>query len=99
MFTIRYALDDDAAKLRRLAVLDSQAVPPGPLLVAEVAGEIWAAVEIAGPGQLGDPFRHTSDLIALLRVRAEQLCGTQRPARAVLLPYGWSTTDGRLPGR
>jgi hypothetical protein len=73
-FTIRFAYPDDEDALRHLAALDSQPVPPGPLLVAEVAGEVWAAVSLAGePRSIADPFHHTAELIALLRDRADRL--------------------------
>jgi hypothetical protein len=42
--TLRCAYESDAPALRWLAALDSQRVPDGPLLVAEVDGELWAAV-------------------------------------------------------
>jgi hypothetical protein len=71
--TVRHAFPDDAEALARLAALDSQPVPAGPLLVAEVAGELWAAVALDGPGELGDPFRPTAALVLLLRERARQL--------------------------
>jgi hypothetical protein len=76
--TIRFAYPDDASALRRLAGLDSQPVPPGPLLVAEVAGELWAAVSATPAGAtIADPFRHTAELVALLHERADRL--TRRP--------------------
>jgi hypothetical protein len=78
--TIRFAYPDDAAALGRLAILDSQPLPPGPLLVAEVAGELWAAVSAtAEPRTIADPFRHTAELVAVLHERVERL--TRRPQR------------------
>ena len=77
--TIRFAYPDDAAALRRLAALDSQLLPSGPLLVAEVAGELWAAVSATGGREaIADPFRHTAELVALLYERADRL--TRRPS-------------------
>ena len=73
-FTVRFAYPDDEAALRRLAALDSQPLPSGPLLVAEVAGELWAAVTIGGePRAIADPFHHTAALVTLLRDRAARL--------------------------
>lgn len=73
-FTIRFAYPDDDAALRHLAALDSQTVPPGALLVAEVADELWAAICLTGePTAIADPFRHTAELVALLRDRAKRL--------------------------
>jgi hypothetical protein len=78
--TIRFAYPDDMAALRRLASLDSKPVPSGPLLVAEVTGELWAAVSITDEGPpIADPFRYTAELVALLRERALRL--TARPYR------------------
>src|SRR2546423_11208726 len=68
--TVRFAYPDDTAALRRLATLDSKTVPAGPLLVAEVAGELWAAVSIADTARpIADPFRYTAELVALLQAR------------------------------
>ena len=78
--TIRFAYPDDTAALRRLATLDSKAVPGGPLLVAEVTGELWAAVSITDEGPpIADPFRYTAELVTLLQERAQRL--TRRPRR------------------
>jgi hypothetical protein len=73
-FTIRLSRPDDDLSLRRLAALDSQALPEGRLLVAEVAGEIWAAVTIAGDHRvMADPFRRTTAVVAVLRQQANAL--------------------------
>jgi hypothetical protein len=73
-FTIRFAYPDDEAALRHLAALDSKPLPAGRLLVAEVGGELWAAVTISDhPEVIADPFHHTAALVALLRERAERL--------------------------
>lgn len=81
--TIRFAYPDDAAAVRHLAALDSKPVPSGPLLVAEVAGELWAAVSVAGEAEsVADPFRHTAELVELLRDRAERLSRPPRQAAA-----------------
>jgi hypothetical protein len=78
--TIRFAYPDDAGALRRLAGLDSKPLPSGPLLVAEVSGELWAAVSVTGESPaIADPFRHTAELVALLRERADRL--NRRPRR------------------
>jgi hypothetical protein len=78
--TIRFAYPDDTTALRRLATLDSKPVPEGPLLVAEVAGELWAAVSITDEGPpIADPFRYTAELVTLLQERAYRL--TRRPRR------------------
>lgn len=71
--TIRYAFPDDAATIAALAAVDSQTVPEGVLLVAEVNGELWAAVSLTAKGAIADPFRPTADVRALLEARARQL--------------------------
>lgn len=89
-FTIRFAYPDDHDALRRLAALDSQQIPAGPLLVAEVAGELWAAVSLAAePRAIADPFHHTAELVAVLHERAGRLTrqgrhhAAQQPAATV----------------
>src|SRR5436190_10734189 len=84
--TIRYAIPADIPDLRRLATLDSQPLPPGGLLLAEIAGEPWTAVSIEPtPTAVADPFRPTAELVALLSERARRLAMTvppqSRPAR------------------
>ena len=72
-FTIRVAGAGDAAALTRLAALDSRPVPRGRVLVAEVGGELWAAVTLDGGAAVADPFRPSGELVALLRERARQI--------------------------
>jgi hypothetical protein len=67
-FTIRFAYPDDEVPLRRLAAFDSQRPLTGRVLVAEVAGEIWAAMAMDSGGRvIADPFRHTAALVSLLK--------------------------------
>jgi hypothetical protein len=70
--TIRRAVAADARALERLAQLDCGRVPAGEVLVAEVGGELLAAVSVASGAVVADPFRRTADIVALLRVRAAQ---------------------------
>jgi hypothetical protein len=72
-FTIRRASSADATSVARLAALDSASPPTGELLVAEVGGELWAAVEIDSGAAIADPFRPSADLVELLRFRAERM--------------------------
>jgi hypothetical protein len=76
--TIRLAYDSDARALQRLAELDSQRLPVGALLVAVVAEEPWAAVQVHGGATIADPFRPTADIVELLRARAAQLDARER---------------------
>lgn len=68
--TIRPAYADDDSSLVRLAALDSAAVPAGPLLLADVDGELRAALSLSDGHVIADPFSPTLDLIDLLRVHA-----------------------------
>jgi hypothetical protein len=77
--TIRMAVPADAAALRRLAQLDSAPTPkPAPMLVAEVDGELRAALPLDGGRAIADPFRRTAEVVAILSERAQQLA---RPTR------------------
>ena len=81
--TIRMAVSTDAEALRRLAQLDSAPTPaPAPMLIAEVAGELRAAVPLYGGPPIADPFHPTVELVALLTERTRQLAPPRRrPAR------------------
>jgi hypothetical protein len=71
--TIRHGFPDDGLALLRLAALDSRQPPPRPLLVAEVDGELRAALSLRDGGLIADPFHRTEALVDLLRARAAQL--------------------------
>jgi len=77
--TIRYATDRDAAAVARLAALDSARVPDGALLVAEIDGELWAAVAIGRGVAIADPFRPSGPVVELLRARTRQLAADAPP--------------------
>jgi hypothetical protein len=87
-FTIRRASADDTSAVFRLAALDSALPPTGELLLAEVCGELWAAVEVESGAAIADPFRPSGDLVELLRFRAERLRRehADRSRRPRLLP-------------
>lgn len=70
---IRPATDDDTNALLRLAGLDSSVVPAGELLLGVVDGELRAAVSVTTGNAIADPFHHTADVVALLRLRATRL--------------------------
>ena len=70
---IRPATEDDTSELLRLAGLDSSVVPAGELLLGIVDGELRAAVSVTTGNAIADPFHHTADVIALLRLRASRL--------------------------
>lgn len=73
--TMRVAGPGDEAAIERLAALDSQRAPRGEILVAEVAGELRAAVGVDTGTTVADPFRPTADVVSLLRERASQVGG------------------------
>ena len=74
---VRTATDDDAPSLLRLARLDSQGRPPsGTIIVAEDGGAIVAAMAVKDGATIADPFRSTAPIVAMLRLRVEQLNGT-----------------------
>jgi hypothetical protein len=76
--TIRPAYADDQVGLQRLASLDSVAsVPPHPLLVAEVDGELRAALSVDDGRAISDPFFPTASILDLLRTHARR--GPRRP--------------------
>lgn len=69
---IRLASEADNASLLQLAALDSAPPPHGPVLVADLDGEIVAAHQLDRHRSIADPFRPTADLRALLELRAGQ---------------------------
>ena len=71
--TLRYAVASDSDNLRRLAELDSATAPAGTTLVAEVDGQLRAALPLDGSGPIADPFHRGAELVELLRMRARQL--------------------------
>jgi hypothetical protein len=79
--TLRFAFPDDATSLQRLAAVDSAELPAGPMLLAEVAGELRAGVSLLDGTAIADPFYRTAGLVALLRERAAQLTAESRIAR------------------
>jgi hypothetical protein len=85
--TLRYGFPDDAAAIGRLAALDSAEIPSAPLLVAEVGGELRAALSLADGRVIADPFYPTLAVVALLRERGRQL--TAIPAGRHLWALRW----------
>jgi hypothetical protein len=75
---IRPATAGDAAAIERLAQLDSSPVPAGDLLVAEVAGELRAALRVDDRAVIADPFVRSAGLVDLLAARADHVSGPSR---------------------
>jgi hypothetical protein len=82
--TIRRADAADSGALVRLAALDSAYPPTGDVLLAEVNGELWAAVELDSGAAIADPFRPSGDLVDLLQLRAGRLNGGAGAGRGPL---------------
>jgi hypothetical protein len=56
-----------------LAALDSTpATPAPPLLVAEVEGELKAALSLSDGSSIADPFFPSAELVALVRSHADR---------------------------
>src|SRR3954451_6303242 len=70
---MRRATAGDSARVWELARLDDKRLPAGPFLVAELGGEIEAAVSLSSGAIVANPFRLTADAVALLRLRAAQV--------------------------
>ncbi len=87
--TLRLAVPADADALDRLAQLDSRRAPRGAVIVAEVGGDLWAAISIDDGHAVADPFRPTGELMALLVERSRQLRRARRTADA---PRVWPST-------
>ena len=89
--TVRHANAGDGAALGRLAELDSVRAPMGEALVAESGARILAALPLGSGRPIADPFEPTSELVALLELRAAQLAqsrsgrsGLRRRVRGLL---------------
>jgi hypothetical protein len=77
---IRPGYADDYEALVHLAALDSaDRVPARPLLLAEVDGELRAALSLSDGTSIADPFFPTADIVALVRAHAEGLARPRRP--------------------
>ena len=88
-FTLRLAVPADAEAVDRLAQLDSRRAPRGTVLVAEVGGELWAAMSVDDGHAVADPFRPTGELVAMLLERSRQMRATPRTPG---LPSVWPRT-------
>ena len=82
--TIRRAHPEESGVLR-IAALDSARVPVAPLLVAEVDGQVRAAMSLDDGKTIADPFYSTHDLLLLLRAHA---AATRRTAPGLLTRLG-----------
>jgi hypothetical protein len=79
--SIRRAVEADRPVVDRLATIDSQPHLSGDVLLAEVEGEVWAAVELASGRTVADPLRPSVAAARLARERATPLSRDRRPRR------------------
>ena len=84
--TLRFAGTADVEAIERLAQLDSRRAPRGPVLVAEVGGELWAALSLDDHHAVADPFRPTGELVVLLSERARQIHRAARGRTETVAP-------------
>jgi hypothetical protein len=85
--TIRMARHADAPALHALEELDSHELGTGDVVVAEVDGEVRAALPVSGGPAVADPFHPSDVLVELLAVHAAQLRRDRRrptPTRRAL---------------
>jgi len=76
--TIRRAGPQDRATLDRIAGRDSIVLPDDDFLIAEVAGEAWAAIGTRTGALVADPFRRSGEVAELLRMRVDRAGGSRR---------------------
>jgi hypothetical protein len=94
--TLRDAVPSDTDAIDGLAQLDSARAPHGVVLVAEVGGELWAAIRLDDHHVVADRFQRAGELGALLVERAHRLRRVQR-GRNHLLPRVWPGTGYDRP--
>jgi hypothetical protein len=81
---IRAAHPADIPALDRISQVDGRHPPVGSqVLVAEVDGEVMAALPLSGGEPIADPFQPTSELVEMLRLRAGQLREQDLPRRGL----------------
>lgn len=88
--TFRLAGADDEPGLAQLAQLDSRSLPAGRLLVAEVDGELVAAISLDDGASVANPYRPTAAIVRLLELRARRL-QARGTIRRVVLAVRWKT--------
>jgi hypothetical protein len=71
--TLRHYSAEDHGPLARLAALDCSKPPAQPVVVAEVEGELRAALSLNDGSLVADPFHLTGGVADLLRAYARQL--------------------------
>jgi hypothetical protein len=85
--TVRRARPGDGTALQQLAEREGRRLPAGPMLVAEVAGELLAARSLGSGTSIADPFHPSAHLVELLELRSAHL--RERPeSRRIRMPRG-----------
>ena len=93
--TLRFGSRTDERALTRLAAVDSAEPPAQPVLLAEVDGQLVAALALSDGTVIADPFYPTAALIDLLRTRAAQLDDQSRVTRPRRLPWSRRVSQPR----
>jgi hypothetical protein len=92
---IRRAYPDDTTALARLASLDSTRLPADSYLVAEVDGELRAALGLDHGAVAADPFHPSSSLVRLLHLHADGIRRRERRAAQADRLLGWLLPTGK----
>src|SRR5918999_5618027 len=79
--TIRLATEADRLAIDRLAQLDSRRALGARAVIAEMDGDLRAALDLDRNEAVADPFHPTAHLVALLELRAAQFGGRGRRLR------------------
>jgi len=85
--TIRPGYADDDSSLAVLAMLDSAEIPPSPVLLAEVDGQLRAALSLHDGSVVADPFFPTVHLVELLSTHAAASTLSPHRRRSYRLSY------------
>jgi hypothetical protein len=84
-YALRLAHPNEAPTVREIAALDDAPALEGEVLLALLDGRPIAALSLNDRRVIATPFVPTSQAVALLHLRAQQLLGPSRPQR------GWRT--------
>lgn len=79
--TVRTATPRDSDAVRLLAALEGVSMPTGEVLVAQVGGDVVAALPLGGGRPIADPFRPSAEFVEVLEVRARQLRRAEEESR------------------
>lgn len=88
---IRRSAPGDGDAVSALAALDGREWRTGPALLAEVDGSLRAALPLDGSEPFADPFSASTEVVALLELRARQLGALCREhaRRGLLSRFSW----------